>query len=140
VSSGRGRTALRRLQVGDVLDVAAALLAGSLLGLIYAGGSGLLRVLLALGFALFVPGRAIVTNWPRMASWSGVAMPMVLSLAVLTLLATGTLWAHFWKPLDLFEVEAWLSLAGLSFAVLHRSWQQARRKTSDPWSTSRSTR
>lgn len=101
------------VQLSDVLDLVAGLVAVGLITLVYADRSGLPRILLAAGFAFFVPGRAIVTNWPRMARWSGAAMSMVLSLAVLTLLATITLWAHVWHPMALFGVEAWLSLAGL---------------------------
>jgi uncharacterized membrane protein HdeD (DUF308 family) len=107
-------------QLGNALDLTASLIAVGLLALSYAGESGLTRILLALAFAFFVPGRAIVTNWPRIASWSEVAMPMVLSLAVLTFLATITLWAHFWKPMYLFQVEAWLSLGGLCLGIAHR--------------------
>lgn len=140
MSSRGGRTALRQPQLGGVLDVAAAVVAAGLLGLFYAGESGLLRILLALGFAFFVPGRAIVTNWPRMASWSEVAMPLVLSLAVLTLVATTTLWAHFWKPTDLFQVEAWLSIAGLCSGVERRSRQQAGGTAGQSWSLSRGSR
>ena len=108
-------------QLGNVLDLSASLIAASLLALSYADESGLPRILLALAFAFFVPGRAIVTNWPRMASWSEVAMPMVLSLALLTLLAMITLWARVWKPMDLFQVEAWLSLAGLCLGIALRN-------------------
>jgi uncharacterized membrane protein HdeD (DUF308 family) len=104
-----------------VLDLGAGVIAAGLLLLYYLGESDLLRIVLALGFALFVPGRAIVTNWPRMTSWSKVAMPVVLSLALLTLLATITLWAHVWKPMDLFQVEAWLSLVGLCLGVARRN-------------------
>jgi hypothetical protein len=67
-------------QLGNALDLSAHLIAGGLLALSYLGESGPPRILLALGFAFFVPGRAIVTNWPRMVSWSEVAMPMVPSL------------------------------------------------------------
>jgi hypothetical protein len=109
-------------RLGEVLDLSAALITIGLLALTYTGESGLPRILLALGFAFFVPGRAIVTNWPRMASWSEVAVPMVLSLALLTLLATLTLWGHVWKPIDLFQAEAWVSLAGLGFGVARRNW------------------
>lgn len=103
-----------------MIDVLAATVTVILIELIYQGRSGLPRILLALGFALFVPGRAIVANWPRMARWSEVAMPMVLSLAVLTLLATTELWAHFWQPLELFQVEAGLSLVGLAVGAARR--------------------
>lgn len=107
--------------MGDALDVLASLIAGSLLVLSAVGESGPPRLLLALGFAFFVPGRAIVTNWPRMSEWSEVAMPIVLSLALLTLLATLALWVHLWRPMDVFQIEAFLSLGGLGAGVVHRS-------------------
>jgi uncharacterized membrane protein HdeD (DUF308 family) len=108
-------------ELDSALDLSAGLIAIGLLALSYLGESGLLRIALTLGFAFFVPGRAIVTNWPRMTSWSKVAMPMVLSLALLTLLATITLWARVWKPVDLFQAEAWLSLAGLCLGTARRN-------------------
>ena len=111
-------------ELDDVLDLSAGLVAAGLLLLSYLGQSGLLRILLTLAFAFFVPGRAITTNWPRMAIWSRVAMPLVLSLAVLTLLAMITLWAHAWNPMDLFQVEAWLSLAGLYLGIARRKRHQ----------------
>jgi hypothetical protein len=109
------------LESDTALDLSAGLIAIGLLALSYLGESGLLRIVLTLGFVFFVPGRAIVTNWPRMTSWSKVAMPMVLSLALLTLLATTTLWADVWKPMDLFQAEAWLSLAGLCLGIARRN-------------------
>ena len=84
----------RSAQQGDVLDLSGILIAGGLLAVTYVGGSGLPRILLAVGFAFFVPGRAIVTNWAWMANWSGLAMSVILSLTLLTLLATAALWAH----------------------------------------------
>ena len=92
-----------------------------LLALVYLGASGIPRILLALGFAFFVPGRAVVTNWPRMSDWSQVAMPMVLSLALMTLLVTITLWANVWRPMALFQVVTWLSLAGLCLGIARRN-------------------
>jgi hypothetical protein len=74
-------------------------------------------VLLTLVFAFFVPGRAIVSNWPRLAGWSDVGMSVVLSLATLTFLATVSLWARIWHPLALFDIEAVLSLIGLGIAI-----------------------
>lgn len=108
------------MRLGDVLDLLAGLIAVGLITLTYAGRSGLPRILLALGFAFFVPGRAIVTNWPRAAQWSEAALSMVLSVAVLTLFATITLWAHLWHPLELLVVEAVASLAGLSLGIARR--------------------
>ncbi len=78
------------------------------------------RILLTLAFVLFVPGRAIVTNWPRIAQWSEAAMPMVLSLAVLCLIATVTLWAHEWRPVGLFQAEAAVSIVGLVIGTIRR--------------------
>jgi hypothetical protein len=118
--------------VDNALDLTAGLIAIGLLALSYLGESGLPRILLTLGFAFFVPGRAIVTNWPRMTSWSKLAMPMILSLALLTLLATIALWAHVWKPIPLFQAEACLSVVGLCLGLVRRlryrpdddAWQQ----------------
>lgn len=120
VSSTSGPAAFRAWQVGDALDLLAGLIAVGLIVVVNAGWSGPPRVLLALGFAFFVPGRAIVTNWHRTARWSEVAMSMVFSLAVLALVATIALWAHRWHPVGLFQVEAWLSLAGLSIGMVRR--------------------
>jgi hypothetical protein len=107
-------------QRAELLDLAGALVAVVLLVLVLRDQPGPLRVLLTLGFTFFVPGRAIVTNWPRMARWSAAGMSMVLSLAVLTLLATTFLWAHLWQPVVLFQAEAVLSLAGLTVGVVRR--------------------
>jgi hypothetical protein len=107
-------------QRAELLDLTGALVAVVLLVLVLRDQPGPLRVLLTLGFTFFVPGRAIVTNWPRMARWSAAGMSMVLSLAVLTLLATTFLWAHLWQPVVLFQAEAVLSLAGLTVGVVRR--------------------
>ena len=48
------------------------------------------------------------------------AIPMVISLAVTGLAATVSLWADLWRPLQIFEVEAWLSLAALVFSIMRR--------------------
>jgi uncharacterized membrane protein HdeD (DUF308 family) len=115
-----GDTNPSELRLSDVLDLLAALVALGLLTLIFADRAGVPRILLTLGFAFFVPGRAIVTNWPRVAAWSEAATAMVLSLGVLILLATITLWAHLWHPAGLLQVEALLSLALLGFGSARR--------------------
>jgi uncharacterized membrane protein HdeD (DUF308 family) len=79
-----------------------------------------LRLVLTLLFTCFVPGRAVVTNWPRVARWSGIGMSAAFSLGILTLLATVTLWAGLWHPLGLFVVEAVISLAGLANGIVRR--------------------
>lgn len=109
-----------------MLDLFAGLVAVGLLVLVSAHGAGLPRLLLTLVFALFVPGRAIVSNWPRMALWSGAAMPIVFSLAIVTLLAMVTLWAGAWHPLSLFQGEAWLSIGGLCVGAVRRRGLQRR--------------
>jgi hypothetical protein len=104
----------------EVLDVLAAVIAVALLVLVAADASGPLRILLVLAFTFFVPGRAIITNYPRMARWSDLGTSIVVSLGVLAFLATVTLWARFWHPLGLFKVEAVLSLAGLAVGIVRR--------------------
>lgn len=104
----------------EALDVLAAVIAVALLVLVAANASGPLRILLVLAFTFFVPGRAIITNYPRMARWSDLGTSIVVSLGVLAFLATVTLWARFWHPLGLFQVEAVLSLAGLAVGIVRR--------------------
>jgi len=104
----------------DLLDAAGVAVSIGLVGLVVDGAAGWARILLAVAFAFFVPGRAIVTNWPRFAYWSEFAMSIVLSLAVLTLLATVNLWAHAWHPVGMFEVEAGLSMAALAVGMIRR--------------------
>jgi len=110
----------RAWQVGDALDLLAAMIAVALIVLVARGWAGPPRVVLALGFAFFVPGRAIVTNWRQTDDWSAVAMPIVFSLALLTLVAMVTLWLHYWHPLGLFQIEAGLSLAALVIGIVRR--------------------
>jgi hypothetical protein len=54
-------------------------------------------------------------------SWAEVAMPMVFSLAILTLLTSITLWAQVRGPLDPFRAEARVSIVGLSVGLARRS-------------------
>lgn len=104
----------------QALDLSAALIAATLIALAAASSVGLPRILLTLAFTFFVPGRAIVSNWPRMARWSAAAMPMVLSLAIVSLLATLALCVHLWHPIQLFDFEATASLGGLAIGARRR--------------------
>jgi hypothetical protein len=117
-----------------MLDLLAVVIAGGLMLIIEAGRPGAPRILLALAFVFYVPGRAIVSNWPQLAVWSEAAMAMIFSLAVLSLAATVTLWAHQWHPLGLFEIEAAVSIAGLIAGTARRhirgTGTRARRVTS----------
>jgi hypothetical protein len=103
-----------------MLDLTAIGVTVVLLLLVALGTGGVLRLLLTLLFTFFVPGRAIVSNWPRMAWWSDTAMSIALSLGSLVLLALITLWLRVWHPEALFTVEAVASLAGLAIAVVRR--------------------
>ena len=64
------------------------------------------RVVVGVIFALYVPGRSVISNWPRMAARSNIAVSVLFSLSILTLLATVTLWAGYWHPLGLLEIES----------------------------------
>lgn len=108
------------MQLADALDCLAVVVAAALLAVTLADRPSLPRVLLTLAFACFVPGRAIVSNWPQMADWSAAIMCVVLSISVLCLLALTTLWAHYWHPLGLFQAEAAASLMGLALSVARR--------------------
>jgi hypothetical protein len=104
----------------DLMDLVAALIAIVLLVVDFVDRVDVARVLLALLFTLYVPGRAVMSNWPRMADWSDIGMSIALSLGILILLSTTTLWIGFWHPLGLFHLEAALSLVGLSVATARR--------------------
>jgi uncharacterized membrane protein len=106
--------------LADLLDLVAGLVAGGLVIVVAVGGASVPRLLLAAAFLFFVPGRAIMTNWPRLAQWSEAAMSMVLSLAVLALVATVTLWAHDWHPLGWFQAEAGVSIVFLILGAYRR--------------------
>ncbi|HSR85154.1 MAG TPA: hypothetical protein VLM11_13340 [Streptosporangiaceae bacterium] len=106
----------------DTLDVLAAVVAGGLIAVDLSGGQGTARILLALGFLMYVPGRAVTANWAQAALWSQVGLAMLLSLAILAVVATVTLWAHYWHPIGLMQAEAGLSLLGLAVAVTRRHW------------------
>jgi uncharacterized membrane protein len=107
-------------QQAEILDVLAGLVAVALLVLVFTDRLGAARIVLSVLFAFFVPGRAIVSNWPRMADWSGIGMSVALSIAALILLATISLWARIWHPLALFQIEAAASLIALGVAVSRR--------------------
>lgn len=107
------------------LDLAACAIAVALILVVSANIVSPLRVLLALLFTFFVPGRAIITNWPRMARWSGFGMSLVFSLGSLTLISTIALWAGFWHPMAVFVIAALASLAGLITGIVRRQRNEA---------------
>ena len=64
------------------------------------------RVILALAFTVFVPGRALVSNWPVARERSQIALSVVLSISILVVVSVVALWLHLWHPPTLFAVEA----------------------------------
>jgi uncharacterized membrane protein len=81
-----------------------------------------IRVVAGVAFALFVPGRSIVSNWPAIEERSHFAMAVLFSLAILTLVSTVTLWMNYWHPLGLTEVECAVVTPALFAAILRRRW------------------
>jgi hypothetical protein len=108
------------VQVGDVLDLTSAVIVVGLLTLIYEDRYGVPRILLALAFTFFVPGRVIVSNWPSLSRWSEASTAMVLSLVVLGLTATVSLWVHAWNPMVILGIEGWLCISGLCIGITRR--------------------
>jgi hypothetical protein len=107
-------------QLSDVLDLLAATVTISVLVVSATGHSGLPRIALTTAFSFFAPGRAIVSNWPMLARWSQTAMSMILSVTVLTLIATIALWSHAWNVPAIFQIEAWLTLVALAVGIGRR--------------------
>ena len=104
----------------EVLDFGAAGVCAALILLVHSQNFQPFRLVLALLFTFFVPGRAIVSNWPRVARWSGAGMSIVFSLALLSLCATAALWIYFWRPLEIFQAESVLSFIGLGISIARR--------------------
>lgn len=120
MSTRDAATSVQARQRADVIDLLSGWVTVLLLLLVFVDGGGVVRALFALVFTFFVPGRAIVSNWRRMAGWSDIGMSIALSIGLLALFATVSLWAKFWHPIPLFGVEAAASLVGLGVAVTRR--------------------
>jgi hypothetical protein len=127
----RGISSAPAFRQADGLDFVATFIAVALVTVIACGDLQSLRMLLALFFTFFVPGRAIVSNWPRVRRSSAVGMPILFSLGSVTLIATVSLWMGFWHPMALFAIEATTSLAGLGIGVARRHRQVPTEETVD---------
>jgi hypothetical protein len=103
-----------------VIDAVCIVVAGALLTLTVVGWVGLVRVLLAFAFAVYVPGWAMVTNFMPKTRASRAALPVLTSLTILTAAATFTLWLHAWHPMQLFDIEAGASIAMMSVGAIRR--------------------
>ena len=114
-----GKNASRMVK-DDLVDLGCLAVTVAIAVAVATNQQGAFRAVVGVAFAFYVPGRAIVSNWPSMAARSQVAAPVLFSLTVLTLLATLTLWAGYWHPLGLLIVEAVASGIGLFTAILRR--------------------
>jgi hypothetical protein len=104
----------------NMIDMGCVAIAVAVAVAVATGERSAFRVVVGVVFALYVPGRSVVSNWPRMASRSNVAASVLISLSILTLLATVTLWAGYWHPLGLLEFECGASGVALFTALLRR--------------------
>ena len=111
-----------RGQVGesDLLDACSLVVTLALVLVVALDVAGTERLMLALVFATFVPGWALVTNWSTMVRRSRVAIPVAFSLALTGLAATVTTEPHLWDPVALFYVEATASAGSIAFHVQRR--------------------
>jgi hypothetical protein len=112
--------ARRAFDANDLLDLASVAVTATLAVAVLTKDESAVRAIAALFFTLFVPGRAVVSNWPAIATRSPVAVSVLFSLVLLTLFATLTLWLRFWHPLGLLEVESIISIIALLVGILRR--------------------
>jgi len=104
----------------DMIDMGCVAVSVAVAVAVATGERSAFRVVVGVVFALYVPGRSIVSNWPRLAARSNVAASVLFSLSILTLLATLTLWAGYWHPLGLLEIECVAAGVALFTALLRR--------------------
>jgi hypothetical protein len=101
-------------------DAASLAVTGALGAIVALGITGPGRVVLALLFVAYVPGRAVVANWPAARARSAFALPMVLSLAIVALVSTIALWLQAWYPTYQFAAIAALSAGAIATALVRR--------------------
>jgi uncharacterized membrane protein len=118
----------RLVMVGgfDVLDLAAVAVTAAVAVAVATGERSAFRTVVAIIFALYVPGRAVVSNWPGLAARSHIGLSILFSLSILTLLATVTLWLGYWRPLGLLEVECAIVGVALFTALWRKRSHQSR--------------
>ena len=106
------------------VDMAAAAVTAALLLLVGLDSGGWARVLLALAFVSFVPGWAVLGWGPFREGPTRVAVAVVLSLTICTVLSLGQLWLSSWRPQVVFDVTA----ASCLVAVLAHLLRSERRE------------
>ena len=104
----------------DILDCGALGLVAILALLTVAGGPVPVREVLALGVLCYVPGRAFATHWTWLQGAPLALLTVVGGLAVTTLLATTSLWLHWWSPTLLFWAEAAGGCASILWGLTKR--------------------
>ena len=88
-----------RFEGSDLIDAACLGVIAVLLVAVLVDERNAVRVLAAIAFTLFVPGRAVITNWPILSTRSPITASILFSLAILTFVATITLWSNLWAKL-----------------------------------------
>jgi hypothetical protein len=104
----------------DLIDAACLGVTALLAVAVVANERNAIRIVAAIIFTLFVPGRAVISNWPILATRSPIAASILFSLTILTFVATITLWSDLWRPIGLLEVECAVSTAALIAAIMRR--------------------
>jgi len=104
----------------DLIDMGCVAVTVAVAVAVATGERSAFRAVVGVVFALYVPGRSIVSNWPRLAARSNLAASVLFSLSILMLVSTLTLWAGYWHPLGLLEIECVAAGLALFTALLRR--------------------
>ena len=125
--SDKARTQSTQSQTGlyDVLDAASLCVAVALLTLLLLGGRSVVRDVITVAFTGFVPGWAVLSNW-SILSRRFLPLSIALSLALLALVATVTLWLHSWHPIDAAQAECCAAILALSVSLMRRDRPKTR--------------
>jgi uncharacterized membrane protein len=113
----------------DLIDIACVAVSVAVAVAVAVNERSAFRAVVAVAFSLFIPGRAVVSNWPTLAVRPHVALSIVFSLSILTFVSTVTLWLNYWRPLGLLEVESGVVVVAL-FVALGRRRRDEQRRTS----------
>jgi hypothetical protein len=97
----------------SILDLVAVVVTGAVFVTGGAGVGGPLGVLVALAFATFVPGWAILDWLPLGYGVSRLALAVAMSLTICTATAQVLLWVGLWAPVAMLYTLGSLSLFGL---------------------------
>lgn len=103
-----------------LIDASCIAVTVALLSLVAAGWVGLARVLLTLAFAVYVPGWAVVGYCMPDKRGSQAALPVLVSVTLLTASGTFTLWLHVWNPMLMFDILAGASILLISATAIRR--------------------